>query len=735
MGRIPKWTLDLYKLNTVTSPTTIPIQRSPTGYIMKINTDVHVRPSAHPMSNVLSWLLKSMWLQVAVWMVMTSHFSPSWAETQRSPSTLQKQLRTWFTGIQKRIQNVQKKIPTASKKERFGYLLKLAKEYEKVVRFHTLMVKRATTYRGTRHFTQMRGVYMEAAKQTALFRIHAAQVYQRLLSEYPQHPQLCAVYHGLGHQLLKLNQIQLAVKMYSELLKKYPKQSCRYGAKAHFVRGEFWMKHKQWKKAYSAFSQVLHFKSSPTTAWAHYKKSLAAYHQNQYKISERSLLQAVTYIRKASSNALPTTITSLERKIQNLIVLVCSKQCIPSQAQSFFQKMMPNRTLRLLKQLQRVYVQEKKYTQLFRLIQARQKSLALPEKATYQWTLVQLKKRYSSFKVFKKALRRWEQMLQKLRARPNTKQLQEMEEKAHQLLVRWGKKLHKKNALQEAVYLYKQDIRVFPRKSRSSGTLFWIAEVYMKRSAFLKAAQTYKQFVRQTPRHTFSEHAGYNAVVALHKALRAAPVTSRDTLKTALFQTLTQYLQRFPKGPHTLRVLKAYTHLSLRHKKAKQAESYVLRMLPKYAKNKKMRYIAQSILVHYQQKKKWDAFVQWSQRLGRHPSWTKKEAGRWFRGAAYFMQFEQCKKINQQQKTARAAQCFMNLTYAFANNPRQATLALYNSLILFSRLSSFEARQNTRKLHTLLLKRYAATQAGRALLKKLHIPFPTTRPHSPSNRR
>jgi len=135
----------------------------------------------------------------------------------RKKPRMAQHLTQWFGRLKQRLKKLHRAIAKAPKAKRLPLLLKLAKEYETIVRIHSLLVRRYETYKGSSMWPRLQKLQREARRQAALFRVKAAQLYQRLINEYQGDGRLCVAFYGLAKHLYALGKPRLYNRIYKAL--------------------------------------------------------------------------------------------------------------------------------------------------------------------------------------------------------------------------------------------------------------------------------------------------------------------------------------------------------------------------------------------------------------------------------------------------------------------------------------------------------------------------------------
>lgn len=569
--------------------------------------------------------------------------------TKRTAPRLETRLQAWFRRTQTRLQTLYKQLPKTKGEARFRTLRDLAKEYKTVVRIHELLLKKYDTYRGTSTWAKLKTVRLQADRQSRLFRVKTAQLYQQILTEFPKHKQLCDIYNGLGSALVRLRQPQLAVRVFRDLLKAYPKQTCRFAPNAHLQIGEYFFNNNQVKAASTHYQKVLAFPPNRYTAFAHYKLAWCWYNFNQHKKALQAFLQTLQYLKRAPAHALPKHVAAVERETRRDLVMAYAHAGSPKQAIAFFTKHTPLHAPELLQTLPKRYRDQGKYQDALLLMKQLLARATLPlQQLVWKHAILAFSLKVERFTEHLTAAKQLTTHYLTLR---NTciKTIACLKQKraSKTLLYKWGEKLHRESnktrrtdGYQQAYKAYQQFLVAFGKDKDSALIWFRQGEVLMALKLFNAARVHYQQMLAINRQHPYAKDAAYNSIVAQHRHMQQlaqkkalSPSLQKQGYLTMLHDS-ERMTQLFPRDKRARTVFLTATSLALKLGQIKRSKQLVQTMVQLYPQDQTSVSAAKIIFRYYQQAKRWKAYANWADTLSQTSGWKGTPVGKQYTGLA-----------------------------------------------------------------------------------------------------
>lgn len=619
---------------------------------------------------------------------------------KRPPPNVQTALKGWFHTLQKRLDVIRRALPKASKAQRHSLLLELAKEYQRVVKMHRLLIRKYNTYKGTRQWPKLKKLSLEARRQAQLFRVRSAQIYRQLLDEYPKHPKTCEVQHGLADQLWYLGKAKLAAQVYRQLLQDDTKGTCRHTDRAKLVIAESLFDQGKCQPALVYYKKLFKAKQPAHVIAAKYKTGWCLYSEKKYDQALPLFVGAMFQLKQDAAKIPPEERTAFESNLRKFLVVTSARHSNPMIATQLLPRLDSLAAPLMLRAVAKELVKQKRWKQVDAMYGYFKKQVAGTPKALLvklRWISVQLKRKPKRFleaiKMLQAETASLVKMVNTLRAKyTDNPTYQRAAKAAQRALLALGKKAHRRKGYRSAITLYGAYLDAFGKTKGAAKAYFWRAEAMMAMQQTQAAAEDYQRSFQRDPKSPLAASAAYNTAVIYTKlaqrAFSRSPYLEDDDDKpkktplpiTRMLRACEAFAKAFPKDARTPRVLFAQAQMNQQIQRTKAARQLYFQVAQRYPKKPISRQAAQALLQTAKQERNWNALSRWSWKLSQLPGWKGQSISTQMADIWFSIELQLCQRFSAQAQWRRTQQCLHKLAPKAMIDPKRGVIALSQSI-------------------------------------------------------
>jgi len=401
---------------------------------------------------------------------------------------------------------------------------------------------------------------------------NAINLYEDLLSANPNDKRNDWVLYQLARGYEQLGQIEKALEVLSQLVKRYPRSE--YFVESQFRRGEIYFILSEYKEAAKAFSLVLR-KGKNTEYYERslYKYGWSLFKQDRYELALDaffSMLQQMPVVydlqEKIDTRALSKVEKEMLDDIFRAINLCVSYAGGVDYASKYFDKytQLPFE-YEVFNRLGVYFVKHERVkdaADAFGVFVHRQPFH--PMSASLQIQRIEV---YDKGRFGRSALSAREEFIRKFgigtefwyRQNSSTKAILRMQVKTilNELSEFYHARLQKNRKndnFVQATHWYQQFIKMFPGDEEAARKQFLLGELYSEKKLFANAAVAYEKAAYAYDVHKYSHEAAYAAIDSYNKALKEVSNEEKPQWREKLLQASIKYLQAYPEDKRALSV-------------------------------------------------------------------------------------------------------------------------------------------------------------------------------------
>ncbi len=413
------------------------------------------------------------------------------------------------------------------------YLFRLSEQYWSKAHFYNLRAYGyddeiwATEKTDPGRCEQLKRLKQEDLRRSEQYRDKAIEVYKQIIRRFPSYSKLDHVLFYLGFNYKEKGDREAAQKIFTLLIKKYPRS--KFIPDTLFSFGEFFFDIDQVEPALRFYEKASKYKDSPVYGFALYKMGWCYYNLGDYKAAIKKFVQVIRYSESERAKHDRNRITLL-REAQNDLVRTYSNFGSAGKAIAFFKKIVPKNYRLLAKKLAALYAAEGKTSDSNKLYRKLIKlDPSNPEIVEFQLAIATNTEKEGDKRKTSKEVKYLVELYRKFHdeGKLDPKKDKEIREQIQDLLRDLATTWHREaqvtkndTYLQDAQVMYEEYIKTFPKAKDIYLMTFYYAELLYKIRKWAKAAHYYEQVIELDPKGKFAREAAHATVLAYQKLLK-----------------------------------------------------------------------------------------------------------------------------------------------------------------------------------------------------------------------
>ena len=582
-------------------------------------------------------------------------------------------------------------------------------------------------------------------RKSDLYRQQAIDLYNKILTDYPQYPRKDEVLFNLAYNMYDLGKKKEAVARYWELIRQYP--NSRFVPDSYIQLGEHFFNSNDLERARKSYEKALAFNIPQIYAFALYKLAWCDYNAGAYDESLSKFRKVVDYqeeaARKATSGGEKKDRIQLKNEALNDMVLGFAKLNQVDEAKAYYeQHASKKKTYRLMGRLASTYFDAGAWDstiKTYRLIL--NDDPTDPDAPAYQANIVKAfanqgpGQRQHVREELKILVDKYKPSSEWANANSHNKvalanAYDLSEGSMRQLVTEYHAEAQRTKSV--ATYrlardLYKEYLTDFPESENAYSLRFYYAEILWALEQWADAAEQYEILVQKDPKGTYAKSAAYAAILCYEKLvaidegklakrelsdnekieetknkgtvgkesrkLQTATTNIQETALTPwegkLVAAGDNYVRLFPNTPDESNILYKAAVIYYDHYHYVEAARRFGDVITKFPADKNAQYAANLTLHALEVKEEWEALNKLARAFAKNKYLNKGEFAKELQKLIEGSQFKYDMLVYEKKDYDKSATLFAEFVKEFPKS-QYAPKALFNSLVMFEQAKKLD---------------------------------------------